>query len=170
MKGFDMTRTSGMVHMLAALLLAGSGMAAQSQTLDTRFACSQVADDGGERVTYADSGEMHLDGDKIKGFHWESALYRATHGYDCNIDEEDELKAEVAGNSTNAAWRVGLVDGRGARDRRGYNFERGVTCTIGLERTGDTVKVRPACPALCGSRLNFSAISIDVKSGICRYE
>ncbi|GAA4021568.1 hypothetical protein [Actimicrobium antarcticum] len=155
----------------AITLLCAASVGAQ--TLDTKFSCSQVGDDGGDRITYADSGEIHLDGSDVKTFRWESAIFRSTHGYDCDIDEEDGLQAEVRSNGSSgnsAAWRVALKDGATARAKRGYNFERGVNCTIRLERTGNTVKMLPTCPALCGSRLNFSELSIDLDSGVCRYE
>jgi len=45
-----------------------------------------------------------------------------------------------------------------------------MNCTIRVEHEGDTMKVTPTCPALCGSRPNFSALSVDLKSGECRYE
>lgn len=158
-------------YWLVALVLAAGGALAQAQAqnLDTRFSCSAVGDDGGEKVTYADSGEIHLAGNQVKGFRWESALYRPTHGYDCDIDDEDGLRAEASASTAAPGWVVSLVDGRGAREKRGYNFERGVTCTIAIEQVGDSVRLVPACPALCGSRRNFSAIVIDLKSGQCRY-
>ena len=143
---------------------------ANAQSLTTKFSCSQVADDGGEKITMADVGEFALVEDAIRTFHWESTIYRATHGYDCNIDEEDGLQAEVRHDTDHPAWRVALKDGRAAREKRGYNFERGVNCTIRLDQDGDTLMVRPSCPALCGSRNNFSTIAIDIKSGSCRYE
>ena len=141
-----------------------------AQSMSTKFSCSQVADDGGEKITMADVGAFALVGDAISTFYWESSIYRATHGYDCNIDEEDGLQAEVRHDTDHPAWRVALKDGRAARQKRGYNFERGVNCTIRLDQNGDTLMVRPSCPALCGSRTNFSTIAIDIKTGSCRYE
>jgi hypothetical protein len=32
------------------------------------------------------------------------------------------------------------------------------------------LQVKPSRPALCGSRHNFSALSVDLKNGSCRYE
>ena len=143
---------------------------ANAQSLSTKFSCSQVADDGGEKITMADVGEIALVGDAINTFHWESSIFRATHGYDCDIDEEDGLQAEVRHDTDHPAWRVALKDGRAAREKRGYNFERGVNCTIRLDQHGNTLMMRPSCPALCGSRKNFSTIAIDIKTGSCRYE
>ncbi len=162
-----------MRHILAAttaLVLFFCAATASAQMLSTRFACSQAGDDGGDPITYADSGEIDLDGTTVKTFRWESAIFRSTHGYDCNIDEEDGLKAEVRGEGSSAAWRVALKDGNAARLKRGYNFERGLNCTIRLERDGNTVHVKPTCPALCGSRINFSDIVIELDSGTCRYD
>lgn len=156
-------------HFVATVLLFCAATAS-AQALDTRFACSQRGDDGGDPITYADSGEIHLDGATVKAFRWESAIFRSTHGYDCNIDDEDDLKAEVRGEGTATTWRVALKDGGAARLKRGYNFERGLNCTIRLERDGNTVRVKPTCPALCGSRVNFSDIVIDLDSGACRYD
>jgi opacity protein-like surface antigen len=152
------------------LLLLFCAASAGAQTLSTRFACSLASDDGGDPITYADSGEIDLDGTTVKTFRWESAIFRSTHGYDCNIDDEDGLKAEVRGEGASAAWRVAVKDGNMARLKRGYNFERGLNCTIRLERDGNTVRVKPTCPALCGSRINFSDIVIDLDSGTCRYD
>lgn len=157
------------VLLIAAALLP-IGATAAAQTLDTRFACSEVGDDGGDKVTYADSGEIHLDGDTIKNFRWESALFRSTHGFDCDIGDEDGLLAHVAGDAKKPVWTLTLADGRGARAKRGYNFDRGVNCAIELVRVGDIVSVLPNCPAMCGSRLNFSTIAIDLKSGQCHYQ
>ena len=143
---------------------------ADAQSINTRFSCSQVADDGGEKITMADVGEIQLTGDAIKTFRWESTIYRTTHGYDCNIDEDDGLQAEVRDDAGHPAWRIALKDGRAARLKRGYNFERGVNCTIRLDQESDTLTVRPSCPALCGSRVNFSDIAIDLKTGNCHYQ
>lgn len=151
-------------------LLLGVIQEAGAQSIDTRFSCSQVADDGGEKITMADVGEIQLTGDTIKTFRWESTIYRTTHGYDCDIDEEDGLQAEVRDDAGHPAWRIGLKDGRAARLKRGYNFERGVNCTIRLDQEGNTLTVRPSCPALCGSRVNFSPIAIDLTTGSCNYK
>lgn len=156
-------------HALPLMLLVASSIAA-AQQLETRFSCSVARNEDGENVTYADNGEFRLNGERIEAFRWESALFRSTHGFDCSIDESDGLQAEVRGEKTKTTWRVALVDPRDARNRRGFKFDRGMNCTIRLEREGDTLHVTPSCPALCGSRSNFSALSVNMKTGECRYE
>lgn len=161
-----MGRFAGLL-MLALLVHTGYGSA---QTLDTQFSCSTVGDDGGEKVTYADSGEIHLIANTVKSFRWESALFRSTHGFDCDIGDEDGLRVEARGSEAKAGWTVSLIDGRAAREKRGYNFDRGVNCTIDIARLGDQLSLQPNCPAMCGSRLNFSTIAIDLKTGACHYQ
>ncbi|GAB3541277.1 hypothetical protein GCM10027343_11420 [Noviherbaspirillum agri] len=153
----------------AFLLIAASGIVA-AQELDTKFSCSVAREMDGERVIYADNGAFRLKGERIEAFQWESALYRSTHGFDCSIDQSDGLTAEVREEGAKAMWRVALKDARAARSKRGFTFDRGMNCTIRIEREGDMMKVTPTCPALCGSRPNFSALSVDLKSGECRYE
>ncbi len=150
-------------------LLASAGTAL-AQQLDTRFSCSQARDENGEKITYADTGEFRLHGDHIDTFRWESSLFRSTHGFDCSIDESDGLMAEVRSLTPQVQWRITLADARAARDKRGYLFDRQMNCTLRLEREGDTLTVKPTCPALCGSRSNFSAFSVNLKTGLCRYE
>jgi len=151
---------------LAMLTLAAP---AAAQRLDTRFSCSSTVDEDGERVIYSDIGEAHLDGDRIGSFRWESALYRPTHGFDCSIDDDDGLQAELMQGAGHDAWRITLRDARAARRARGYDFERGLNCSIRLERHGDTLAVTPSCPALCGSRANFTKLTVDLKTGTCHY-
>lgn len=150
----------------AALLLALLSGSAAAQQLDARISCSAARNEDGENVTYADSAEFRLAGDRIEAFRWESSLFRSTHGFDCSIDESDGLIAEVREQT----WRIALKDAREARSKRGYDFSRGMNCTIRLERNGDTLNVKPTCPALCGSRPNFSELSVNLKTGQCRYE
>lgn len=154
---------------MALMLLAASSIAA-AQQLETHFSCSAVRNQDGENVTYADNGEFRIKGKRIDAFHWESALFRSTHGFDCSIDESDGLQAEVRNEKPKVTWRVALADARAARDKRGFKFDRSMSCTIRLEREGDTLHVKPSCPALCGSRPNFSALSVNLKTGQCRYE
>jgi hypothetical protein len=154
--------------MLLALLSTGG--AALAQQLETHFSCSVARNENGEAVTYADSGEIRIKGDHIDAFRWESSLFRSTHGFDCSIDESDGLLAEVRDGTPKVQWRVALADARAARNRRGFNFDRRLNCTIRLEREGDTLTVKPSCPALCGSRSNFSELSVNLKTGQCRYE
>ena len=161
-----------MIHFLRAMflmLLAASSIAA-AQQLETRFSCSVARSEDGEKVTYADNGEFRLKGNQIETFRWESALFRSTHGFDCSIDESDGLQAEARDEKTKAAWRIALTDARAARDRRGFKFDRSMNCTIRLEQQDDTLHIKPSCPALCGSRANFSALSVNIKTGECRYD
>jgi hypothetical protein len=156
--------------LLPALLLV-CGTAAIAQQLDAKFSCSATREENGERVIYADNGEIRLRGDRIDAFRWESALHRSTHGFDCTIEQGDGLKAEVRDDATTSPrWRIALADARAARDQRGYDFDRGLNCTIRLERDGDMLNIKPTCPALCGSRTNFSELSVNLKTGDCRYE
>jgi hypothetical protein len=156
-------------RVLLAVLLAGAGLTAGAQQIDTRFSCSAERNDGGETVTYADNAEIRLDGDRIQAFRWESDLYRTTHGFDCSIDESDGLKAEVVEEQAQVLWRVLLMNPQAARERRGYDFDRLPRCSIRLERKGDTLDITPSCPALCGSRGNFTQLSVNLKSGKCQY-
>lgn len=155
---------------LPFVLLSSASAVALGQQLETRFSCSVARDEDGETVTYADNGEIRLKGDRIDAFRWESALFRSTHGFDCSIDESDDLVAEVRTDMPQPQWRVSLANARVARDRRGYGFDRRMNCTIRLERQGDMLNVKPSCPALCGSRTNFSELSVNLKTGQCRYE
>lgn len=155
-------------RMLWLTALAATCGAVQAQQLQTHFSCSATREEDGQRALYADSGDIRIDGSRIEAFHWESALYRRTHGFDCSIDETDGLQAEVRAET--GSWRVVLVDARAARNRRGYDFDHGLNCSIRLERSDDTLRVKPSCPALCGSRSNFSELSVNLKTGACRYE
>lgn len=158
--------TGSSLRLMCPALLCLSTLPASAQDLDTRFSCSvKRAEDSGP-VTYADSGKFRLDGNQIREFYWESSLFRDTHGFDCSIDQSDGLQAETTGNG----WRVTLANPRAARDRRGYDWDHGLNCSIRLERSGDSLQVKPSCPALCGSRSNFSTLSVDLKTGNCRIE
>jgi hypothetical protein len=163
------SRHAAVANAALALLSFMCALPADAQRLDTHFSCSQTRDEDGERVIYSDNGEAHLNGDRIESFHWESALFRTMYGYDCSIDDGDGLQVELTQGIQHDAWRIGLRDARAARDARGYNFDRGLNCSIRLERQGDTLAVKPSCPALCGSRANFTELSVDLKSGKCRY-
>ncbi len=137
-----------------------------AQQLDMRFSCGVERELDDERVTYADSGTVKLNGDRIDAFQWESALFNPPRSADCSIDESDGLQLEARNN----AWRITLQDGQAARTRRGYTFGSRVNCSIRIERDGDMVQMKPTCPALCGARPNFSELSVDIKTGTCRYE
>ncbi|HYD81606.1 MAG TPA: hypothetical protein VEC06_17525 [Paucimonas sp.] len=159
-------------HVAPLLLLGGLGsiQAASAQQLDVKFSCSAPGDDGGERVMYADNGEIRLNGSRIDGFRWESSLFRSTHGFDCSVDEDDGLWAEVIGDGQKSGWRINLLNAAKARAHRGYDFMTGANCTIRLLRDGDALRIKPSCPALCGSRRNFSELSVNLKTGACKYE
>lgn len=153
-------------QLLPAIAIAFAAAPAFAQQLDMRFSCGVERDLDGEQVTYADSGTVRLNGDRIEAFQWESALFNPPRSADCSIDESDGLQLEARAN----AWRITLQDGRAARIRRGYTFGSRVNCSIRIERDGDMVQMKPTCPALCGARPNFSELSVDIKTGTCRYE
>lgn len=152
--------------LLACSLIAT--MPALAQTLDTSFVCSEIRreDGDGERINLADQGKFKLDGKEIKSFQWESSLFRTTHGYDCSIDESDGVQAEV----TEKGWRITLKNAQAARAARGYDSDRGNNCSVRLERNGDELLIKPSCPVLCGSRNNFTALTVNTKTGSCRYD
>lgn len=150
-----------------ALLLTS----AYAQQLQTKFVCNATRDEDAEKVIYADGGEIRLDGNKVEAFRWESAQYRTLHGFDCSVDESDEPVAQASRDGGKDSWRVTLKDPVAARQRRGYDFfNHGMNCSIRLQRDGDTLSIKPSCPALCGSRINFTELSVDLKTGSCRYE
>jgi hypothetical protein len=155
---------------LAAAAVLSLADAAMAQQLDARFSCGEQRDDHGLASFFADSGTIRLNGDKIKEFNWESSVFRSTHGLECSIDTDDGVAAEYIGDEQRQAWRIRLQDSSAARTKRGYDMSHGLNCTIRFERVGDMVHVNPSCPALCGSRQNFSEFSFDMKSGKCRYE
>jgi hypothetical protein len=76
---------------LPLALVAGAGPMF-AQQLDTRFSCSVTRDENGQRVIYADTAEIRIQGNHIDAFQWESSLFRSTHCFDCSIDESDGLK------------------------------------------------------------------------------
>jgi len=152
---------------LAALLAAASAFA---QQLDAHFSCSAVGNDHGDRVLYADNGEMRIKGDRIETFRWESSLFRSTHGLECSIDDSDGLQAEVRDEGKHVQWRVATANALVARERRGYDYVSRLNCTIRLMLEGDTLNINPSCPALCGSRSNFTQLSVNLKTGKCQYE
>jgi len=139
-----------------------------AQTLDTRIACTQTLqeDADGERLIYSDQARMQLNGSQIKEFQWESSVFRSNRGHECSIDTEDGLEAEL----TEKGWRIRLKNAQSARQKRGYDVERGSQCSIRLEREGDALHIKPTCPALCGSRRNFSELTVNTKTGLCTYE
>jgi hypothetical protein len=156
-------------RLLLCGMLSTACVTSSAQQLDAHFSCSSKGNDG-EPLIYADNADMHIKDDRITAFHWESSLFRSTHGFDCSIDDADGLQAEVQTEANKPIWRVSLQNAAEARSRRGYDFSRGLNCTIRLERDGDTLNIKPTCPALCGSRTNFSELSVNLKTGNCRYE
>jgi hypothetical protein len=159
-----------MNHSLTLLLtlLCGLAQANDAPLLDAKFSCSMMRQEGanGERLNYADQAVLHIDGTKIRTFQWESSLFRSTHGHECSIDDSDEPQAEL----TPKGWSISLKDSGTARNRRGYDFERGLDCSINLEKNADQLKITPSCPALCGSRTNFTALTVNLTDGSCRYD
>ncbi|MCU6434939.1 hypothetical protein LPB67_14270 [Undibacterium sp. Jales W-56] len=154
---------------LSLLLLSSLGLAQSStDVLNAKFSCNLVRQEGGdgERLNYADQGVIQLRGNVIKNLQWESSLFRSTNGHECSIDSSDEPQAEL----TPKGWRISLKNAAEARSRRGYDFERGLNCSIRLERSGDELAIRPSCPALCGSRLNFTTLTVNLKNGQCQYD
>ena len=126
----------------------------------------------GDRRLYADSGQFRLRGNTVLAFAWESSIFRSSHGADCSIDESDDLVAEALPAEAEAGqrWRISLRDGRAARTRRGYDADHGVNCSIRLALIGEQLQIVPSCPALCGSRENFSRLTVDLRTGSCAYE
>jgi hypothetical protein len=153
---------------LLLCLFSGATQAQPSASLEAKFSCSAVRqeDGDGERLTYADQALIQIEGTQIKSLQWESSLFRSSHGYECSIDSSDEPLAEVTENG----WRISLRDAAAARQRRGYDTGRGSQCSIRLERDGEQLRIKPSCPNLCGSRNNFSALTVNLQTGICHYD
>lgn len=146
------------------VLVAPSALLAQQ--LDMEFSCSVTRNEDLGPTLYADFGQIRLDGTQIKALSWESGLHRSTHGFDCSIDSDDGVLAET----TEQGWRLRLKDPQATRAARGYDSAHGANCTIRLQRSGDTVQIIPSCPVLCGSRNNFSALSVNLKTNTCHYD
>lgn len=155
---------------LLTLIAPLAAPATQAQQLQTKFGCSLTRDEDGEKVIYGDTGEFRLNGDRIEALHWESAQYRPTHGFECSIDTNDNPQAEIQHDGLKDNWRITLKDPVAARHQRGYDFfNHGMNCSIRLQRDGDKLHVIPSCPALCGSRVNFTELSVNLKTGDCGY-
>ena len=152
----------------ALIMLALCALPLQAQTLDVRLQCSQtlLENGDGERLILADQGRFVLDGTQIKELNWESSQLRRDHGHECSIDLDDEPQAEV----TASGWRISLRDAVAARAKRGYDYDRGYRCSIRLERDGALLHIKPSCPALCGVRKNFTALTVKLDDGSCRYD
>lgn len=162
-----------MIRLRVLLLIAccaAFALPAAAQQLDTKFSCSEKRDDQGLPTEFFDTGKITVDGNRILEFYWESSLFRSTHGFDCSINTEDGMQAEFIGDAEHEKWRFSLLDAHAARDKRGYDYSHGFNCTIRVERVGNSVHITPSCPALCGSRQNFSELTVDTKTGACKYE
>jgi hypothetical protein len=158
-----------LTRILLATALAAYALPAFAQQLDTQFSCSTKRDDHGLPTLYFDAGKIKIDGNKITEFAWESSLFRSTHGFDCSINIDDGMQAEFVGDEQHDKWRFSLQDAHAARDKRGYDYSHGYNCTIRVEHIGDSVHINPSCPALCGSRQNFSELTVNTKTGNCEY-
>jgi hypothetical protein len=162
-------------HGLAHLLLAGVGLgvavgaqaqaSAHSPDLNLKLACSTTRGEGEARVILADSGEMRIIDGKLLEFRWESSLHRRTHGFDCSMDMSDlpELQRLEHG------WRVSSKNAAAAREARGFDTDRGQVCFVTLTQQGETLHIAPNCPALCGSRNDFSELKVHLPTGRCDY-
>ena len=157
-------------RLILLVLVGACAPAAWPQQLETYFSCSTTRNEDGQPVLYADTGRIKFYGSRIDAFRWESSLFRQTHGFDCSIDETDGLQSEVRDQAGASFWRITLTDALGARFRRGYDYVHGSNCSIRIQRDNASLSIIPSCPALCGSRQNFSKLSIDLKTGACRYQ
>lgn len=156
------------IAIVIAALAPAAG--AQAQQLDIHFSCGADGDQNGLKTLFADNGRIRLDGAAIEEFAWESSIFHAGNGVECSMDDSDGLHAEFIGSDDRPAWRILLDNPREARDRRGYDMTHGLNCTVRIEQFGDEVHINPSCPALCGSRQNFSEFRFDTKTGKCEYE
>lgn len=163
--------------MKALAILAAIGIAtailpslAQAQQLDVRFSCGHDGTEYGLKTFFADNGRIRINGTTIEEFDWESSVFRTSHGLECSMTEDDGLRAEFIGDDTRAAWRIMLDNPEQARNKRGYDLDHGFNCSVRIERIGDEVRINPSCPALCGSRQDFTEFSFDMKTGKCNYE
>ena len=152
---------------LAALTVAAG---AQAQQLDVHFSCGADGKQLGLKSFFADNGLIRIKGTKIEEFSWESSVFHAGNGVECSMDDGDGLRAEFIGDPSRAAWRILLNNAEQARSKRGYDMVHGLNCAVRIEHVGDDVRINPSCPALCGSRQDFSAFRFNTKTGKCTYE
>ncbi len=152
---------------VAAMIVAVS---AEAQQLDAHFSCAFDGADHGLKTLFADNGRIRLKGTAIEEFTWESSVFHVGNGVECSIDDGDGLHAEFIGDESRPAWRILLNNAKAARDKRGYDMSHGLNCTVRIEQVGDDVHINPSCPALCGSRQNFSEFRFNTKTGKCQYE
>jgi hypothetical protein len=172
------TRTGWLAGLLAGLALGCASLAvasdpvnapvnAQSADLNLKLACQTSLGEQDQQTLYIDSGEIRIEHGKLLALRWESALHRRTHGFDCSIDLDDKLQLDAVPGG----WRIQTDDPQAARQARGYDAPNGSGshCLINLEQADGQLTIAPSCPALCGSRSNFSGLQIDLKSGRCTY-
>lgn len=159
---------STLLKLLAASFFICSAHYAISaeHTIDTHISCSAEHNEEDERIIHADHVNIHISGNQLHSLQWESSIFRNFHGLDCSIDDSDEPQAETM----EGGWRITLKNPQVARDQRGFDFDRGFNCSIRIIQNDTTLSLIPSCPALCGSRKNFSELSINLKTGHCEYE
>ncbi len=150
--------------------LALSGLAAAEPgppDLNLKLACQATLGAAENQTLYVDSGEIRIENGKLLALRWESALHRRTHGFDCSIDLDDKLQLSAVAQG----WRIETDDPLAARLARGYDNPNGSGghCLINLTSQDRQLTINPSCPALCGSRSNFSSLQIDLNSGRCTY-
>lgn len=153
-------------------ILAGLSIAAgaQAQQLDVHFSCGSDGKELGLKSFFADNGRIRINGTKIEEFSLESSVFHAGNGVECSMNDSDGLRAEFIGDPSRAAWRILLNNAEQARNKRGYDMAHGLNCAVRIEHVGDDVRINPNCPALCGSRQDFSAFRFNTKTGKCTYE
>lgn len=150
-----------------ALAQPAAAPSALPPDLNLKLACQATVGEAENQTLYVDSGEIRIEQGKLLALRWESALHRRTHGFDCSIDLDDKLQLSKG----EQGWRIETDDPLAARLVRGYDNPNGAGghCLINLQQQNGQLTISPSCPALCGSRSNFSGLQIDVKSGRCQY-
>lgn len=161
-----LAQAAGSAPASAVTASAATATTSTPSQLQLRFSCSQTVGEGEQRQIFADFGEIALQGEQILSFRWESSLHRRTHGFDCSIDQEDDLLAE----RIEQGWRVSLRDAAAARLKRGYDTARGKFCSVRVLQEGEEIHLLPTCAVLCGSRDNFSELRINLRNAHCQYE
>ncbi len=146
---------------------AAATQATAANALDLQFSCSQSEGEGEDKVIYADFGAVRIVQGQLQELRWESGLHRRTHGFDCSITQEDGVELDTL---EGGGWRIRLRDSAAARSARGYDTERGRLCSIRILPAGDGWQIVPSCAALCGSRANFSALTVYPAQQRCRYD
>lgn len=157
-------------QLLLMLLLTGfygqSGAEAPAAGLELKASCSMTTGSGAGKIIYSDELRLRIQQQQVQEFSWESLRLRATLGHECSIDLDDGVQVETIADG----WRLSLKEPAQARNKRGYDTDRGNRCSIRVRQNGDEWHIQPTCPVLCGSRINFSELFINPKNGQCRYE